>query len=801
MNRRIKTILTSGLAIVLLAQSQFTHVIKADSESALGAQDMMETARMKPMAVPGRLLVKYRAGVSSKRRNTLMMAAGGRAHHEVPGLGIHVLEFAYGADEDVYARVLRLQSEVEFAEPDFLCYPVDAMTPDDPLFSSQWHLPTIGCPTAWGMTSGSDQITIALCDTGVESTHPDLAAKLVPGWNVVDGNSDTSPVASHGTWTAGTAAATGNNSIGVASPALNCLIMPIRVSSRTDGAALVSDMAAGVVWAADHGARVASVSYMGADSDIMSAAGQYMQSKGGVLVMASGNTGTYDAMPDNPSIIVVGATTQSDSVASFSTTGSFLDLSAPGVNVLTTAPGGTYQSVSGTSFSTPLVAGAAALMLSINPNLLPAQIDTILKVSADDLGPQGWDSSYGWGRLNVGRAIGIVEDLLNSAPDTTPPAVGFLQPQIGGAVSGLVGISRMELVKVNALDDRAVNNVSFLADGALMGTATSAPYQVYWDTSSLIDASQHTLTAVATDQAGNVTTISALVTTKAGFDATPPVISFVQPLVTDGGASVGRSKAEYIQLDSQDGTAVSYVQLSIDGVVLGTLTAAPYTFVWNTSSLAMGSTHALVAVSADPAGNWTVLSVTATVGAASDTTPPAVSFLQPQAGGAVNNSQGEQITVSASDNVAVASVSLYADGALVGTDASAPYAFSWNTASFAAGSQHTLRAVAADQAGNSTSASITVTVGDTIAPQVNFVSPTNGGTVKGNETVLISATDNIAVTRVDFYIDNKVETSLSRAPYSVRWNTNKAARGSHTLTCVAFDAAGNSTSTSISVIK
>jgi len=806
MNRRIKTILAVGLAAFLLAtQSQVIRVTNADTGKASGPQEeMLETARMKPMAVPGRLLVKYRAGVSSRQRNNLMMAAGARGGREVGGLGVHVLELGDDADVEAHARVLKVQPEVEFVEPDYLCYPVDAMTPDDPLYPSQWHLSAIGCPTAWGMTSGSDQITIALCDTGVESTHPDLAPKLVPGWNVVDNNSDTSPVTSHGTWTAGTAAATGNNSIGVASPALNCHIMPVRISSRSDGAALISDMAAGVVWAADHGARVANVSYMGADSDMMNVAGQYMQSRGGVLVMASGNTGTYDAMPDSPSIIVVGATNQSDSVPAFSTTGSFLDLSAPGVGVLTTAPGGSYQAVSGTSFSTPLVAGAAALLLSVNQNLTPAQIDTILKVSADDLGPQGWDPGYGWGRLNVGRAIGIVEDMLTGAPDTAPPAVGFLQPQIGGAVSGLIGISHGELVQVNALDDRAVAGVSLLADGAFVASATSGPYSFYWDTTSFVDGSQHTLTAVATDQAGNMTTISTLVTVRSGFDATPPTLSFIQPLVTNGRISVRRSNAEQIQLDSQDGTAVAYVQLTADGVVLGTLSTAPYTFLWNTSSLAIGSTHALSAITADPAGNWTVLSVTATVGVTSDATPPAVSFLQPQASGTVAKSQGEQINVSASDNVGVASVSLYADGVLIGTDTSAPYAFSWNTSSLAAGSQHTLRAVAADQAGNSTGVSITVTVAagsDTTAPQIWFIDPVNGNRVTGNQTISIGATDNVAVTRVEFYIDNQLFTTWSSGPYTVKWKTNTAGKGNHTLTAIAYDAAGNSTPTSITVTK
>jgi len=801
MNRRIKTILTVGLAVFLLAtQSQVIRVTKANNGNTSGLQEMAETARMKPIAVSGRLLVKYRAGVSSRRRNSLTMVAGARADREIPGLGVHVVELADGADEETYARDLRMQPEVEFVEPDYLCYPVSTMEPDDPMYSSQWHLPAISCPTAWGMTTGSDQITIALCDTGVDATHPDLASKLVPGWNVVDNNSDTSPVASHGTWTAGTAAATGNNSIGVASPALNCLIMPVRVSSLSSGAAMQSDLAEAVVWAADHGARVASVSYMGAANSTMMDAGRYIQSKGGVLVMAAGNTGTYNSALDTADIIVVSATAQGDSLAGFTTTGAYIDLSAPGSSILTTAPGNAYQAVSGTSFSTPLVAGAIGLMLSINPNLTPAQIDTILKVTADDFGPAGWDPGYGWGRLNVGRAISVIEGMITGAPDSTPPVVGFLHPQIGGDANGLIGISGSELVQVNALDESTSPEVSLFADGVLLGTSASSPYTFYCDASLYADGSQHTLMAVARDQAGNTTSISTLVTARAGFDATPPTVGFVQP---SANGQIAISPGETVELSASDNQGVTAVSLIADGALVGTVTALPYTFTWNTSSFARGSLHTLSAVAGDQANNSTTVSITVTAGASRDTTPPLVGFQQPQAGGTVGISQGEQITVSASDTVGVSWVSLYADGALVGSGTSAPYTFPWNTSSLSLGSQHTLRAVAADQAGNSTGVSITVTVtaGDTTTPRVWFIDPVNGDRVNGNQTISIGATDDVAVTRVEFYIDNQLFTTWSIGPYTVRWKTNTAGKGNHTLTVIAYDAAGNNASTSITVNK
>lgn len=808
MNRHLTIMFTLIIAALLAAGQahlRTAHASKIKEPDQFAG--LSKLSRRAPEIVPGRLLVKYRAGVSASHRKNVMMAAGARLERDLPTLGAHAIEVPQGADANAYAVMLRSRPEVEFVEPDYLVYPASDMVPDDPMYGSQWHLPAVSCPTAWGMTMGSDQITIALCDTGVEATHPDLASKLVPGWNVVDNNADTSPVASHGTWTAGTAAATGNNSIGVASPALNCKIMPVRVSSLSSGAALMSDLVAGIIWAADHGARVASVSYMAAGSYAMTEAGNYIESKGGVLVMAAGNTGTYNGVIDSPSTIVVSGTDQTDQLAWFTTTGSYVDISAPGVSILTTAPGGGYQPVNGTSFSTPLVAGAIGLMMSLNPALTPAQIDTILKVSADDLGPAGWDSGYGWGRLNIGRAIGIVEGMMMGSADTTRPALGFAQPQVGGTQNGLIGISRGERVSVNALDDRAVASVSLFADGAPVGTltaatsATSAPYNFSCDTSSYADGSQHTLTAVATDAAGNSTSISMAVTASGTFDATVPTVAFTQPVISSGTASVGKSSNEIIEVSAQDNKAVTSVSVYADGYPMGTLTTAPYRFSWNTSALVTGSQHLLQALASDAAGNAAVASLTVTVKAAPDTIAPVVSYQQPQMGGTVGASSAESIIVNATDNTAVAIVSLYADGSLVGTLSSAPYEFQWNTSSLAAGTQHTLKAVATDQAGNSSSVSINVSVRDTIAPAVSFISPTSGDKIKGNETVAIAASDNLAVTRVEFYADNQLVASWTIGPYSTKWSTSKLKKGAHMLMCKAYDAAGNIGTSSISVTK
>jgi hypothetical protein len=161
------------------------------------------------------------------------------------------------------------------------------------------------------------------------------------------------------------------------------------------------------------------------------------------------------------------------------------------------------------------------------------------------------------------------------------------------------------------------------------------------------------------------------------------------------------------------------------------------------------------------------------------------------------------VVVNASDNVGVAAVNLYADGAFVGTDAAAPYEFSWDASAVEAGSQHTLRAVATDGAGNRAEASITVTVkaGDVVPPEVSFTNPEDGGWLSGNINVSIDASDNVAVTLVEFYADDRLVKSWKRAPYAVKWSTKSLKKGEHVLTCKAYDAAGNSATASIGVSK
>jgi thermitase len=358
---------------------------------------------------------------------------------------------------------------VEFAELDRIV-PPEGVTPNDPLYASQWHLRKIAAPDAWTLTTGSGSVTIAILDTGVDGTHPDLAGKMVPGWDIYDNSPDASDVYGHGTMVAGTAAAFTNNATGVASVAWNCLIMPVRISD-VNGSASYSDIARGLVWAADHGARVANISYMVTTSSTVTSAAQYFYDHGGVVSSSAGNYGKFDSKADNPYILTVSGTDQNDVLYSWSNTGNNVDLAAPGCVGSTTTKGGGYGAPCGTSFSAPIVGGVAALVFS----------------------------SYGYGRVNAARAVASA----SGAAHADPPSVTITSPTDGANVSGTVSVTCHTGGQVGTV------KVELYVDGVLTGTSTTAPFTMSWNTRKAKQGA-HTLTERAYDPVGDVGTSASI---------------------------------------------------------------------------------------------------------------------------------------------------------------------------------------------------------------------------------------------------------------------------------------------------
>jgi subtilisin family serine protease len=382
-------------------------------------------------------------------------------------------------------------------------------TPNDPYFASAYHLAKVGAPTAWNTTQGAG-VTIAVLDSGIDNTHPDLVANLVPGFNFVDNNANTADVCGHGTAVAGTAAATSNNGTGVAGVAGQSKIMALRIASP-DGSggctAYVSTMVSAVNYAADHGARVVNLSYgpvVGSAS--LQNAGQYLRSKGGLLFVSAGNSNADLAVAPTSSMVVVSATDAGDSRTSWSNYGSAVTLAAPGAGIWTTSKGGVYQQWNGTSFSSPLAAGVGALMMAANPSLDNLTIESLLYSTAVDLGSAGRDTYFGYGRVDAGAAVAAA--LAKRQPlDTVAPLASIAAPT-SGSVSGLVPVS------VNASDNVGVARVELKANGAVVAVDTTAPYQFSWDSAGVANGTA-TLVAVAYDVAGTAGASAAVTVTVA----------------------------------------------------------------------------------------------------------------------------------------------------------------------------------------------------------------------------------------------------------------------------------------------
>jgi len=304
--------------------------------------------------------------------------------------------------EEELAEALLKTGRYAFAEPDYLMSA--AVAPNDPNYSLQWFHPRIRSAEAWDITTGAPSVMVAVLDTGVDVNHPDLASNMqLPGFNVVNQNTDIRPVAEHGTWVAGLIGAVGNNAIGVSGMGWSVKILPVRITNNADTTAWCSDMAQGITWAADHGAQIINLSYniLGCPRT-MDAASRYARTKGALVFIAAGNEGVdvTPYVPSGMSFQMIGATNETDKRASFSNYGRPISLVAPGARMITTAPGGDYVIRDGTSFATPLVSGLAALIRAYHPTFSPDEVMRIINATARS-GPE----VDGQGRIDAGAAL------------------------------------------------------------------------------------------------------------------------------------------------------------------------------------------------------------------------------------------------------------------------------------------------------------------------------------------------------------------------------------------------------------
>jgi serine protease len=414
----------------IAARAEPNHVSGGPRAAHRWARPPQRSARLSRQAAfsPDTLLVRFRHGVSGVRRNGVLAAHGLRPARAVGRTGFAVVE-TRGRSATQLRDALRRDPSV--AEVELNHVRRAFVEPNDLLFGKggqKHYLRLVRMPTAWDAATGSPQ-TIAIVDTGVDSDHPDLAGRVLPGRDFVNGDLDASDDEGHGTMVAGFAAAAGNNGKGAAGAAWNARILPVKVLN-TGGSGSDADIAAGITWAVDQGADIINLSLGGpGESDVLRAAIEYATAQDVVVVAAAGNDGFPE--PSYPAafagVVAVGATDWSGNVVWWSNYGSWVDLVAPGYEVWSTAsaPGAveSYEAGYGTSFSAPLVAGVGALVRAKNPGWSQQRVGDELTGSARDAGPRGRDDFYGHGLLDAAAALGAAK-----APPLRAPAGDSLEP-------------------------------------------------------------------------------------------------------------------------------------------------------------------------------------------------------------------------------------------------------------------------------------------------------------------------------------------------------------------------------------
>ncbi|MBM4763453.1 S8 family peptidase [Bacillus sp. B15-48] len=304
---------------------------------------------------------------------------------------------------------------VEFAEPQYILMQNEIpeqhqfTLPNDQLYMEdyQWNLPIIGTEHGWNISRGSEDVTIAVIDTGVDLDHPDLVNRLVEGYNVLGDNSFPDDDNGHGTHVAGIIASETNNREGTAGLTWFSKIMPIKAMG-TEGFGTTFDIAKGIIWAVDHGADVLNLSLGNyKESNVLEKAIQYAYNHNVVIIAAAGNDATkqpsYPAA--YPEVLSVSAVSIDGSLAEFSNYGNYINISAPGEYIPSTYFNEQYAALSGTSMAAPHVAGLAGLIKSTNRDLTNKEIMKIIQTSAIDLGKRGRDDQFGYGMIDVNEAL------------------------------------------------------------------------------------------------------------------------------------------------------------------------------------------------------------------------------------------------------------------------------------------------------------------------------------------------------------------------------------------------------------
>ena len=572
------------------------------------------------------------------------------------------------ADESATAiTALRKDPSVAYAEVNHT-YHALGIEPNDPWAWRQWNLHRTGVPTAWERTTGSSDVVVAVIDSGVTSI-PELAGALLPGKDTVGvGDNDPRDVDGHGTMVASLLAANTDNGAGIAGACWTCRILPVRVLDDEGNGSAV-DIAEGINWAVAQNVDVINMSLGGTQvsTPIRNAVATAV-ANGIVVVAAAGNEGEteWEFKPMYPAaypgVLSVGATDSNDEPFWFSNKGSWISMAAPG-EAWMDAMDGEPDLGYGTSMSSPLVAGTAALILANHPTATAAEVKGALTSTADPIG-----GTFGGGRLNAAEAVAKL------------PFSGKTEPsiRITGPARNTPFRSTVTVGVATGADTVSVQGTVPGADGPVdIGTDTTAPWSLAW-TPDAPDG-EHIITVVATDASGDKTAAALPVVLDRGVPtitgATPAQLAKAKRVVTVGATGV-----------SDAGSGIAYAALYADGVLVGKDTSAPYAVKY-TSTKRNGTVKLQWRVF-DRAGNSTVYDRSIIA----DNTAPKVKI----SSGPKNKAKVKgtvKLKVTASDKYGVNRVELLINGKIVATDQASAYTFAVKVSKYSRKMKVRVRAV------------------------------------------------------------------------------------------------------------
>lgn len=711
-----------------------------------------------------------------------------------------------------------------------------ALTANDPYYNTtgnirtgqadMWGLNNIRAAQAWDTTQGSTSVVIGIADSGVDISHPDIIDNAwqnngeIPnngldddnngyiddfnGWNFRGNNNNATDVIGHGTHVAGTVAARGNNNIGITGVSWRSKIMPLRICD-SDNYCYFNEAVQSIRYAADMGAKVINNSYGGSNAFYppLRDAIKYAHERNVTIVAAAGNsavdalaTGVYPANDERA--INVGASTISNQLAYFSNYGARTDVVAPGLEILSTKSatwlfgasscpsffGGTYCQISGTSMAAPHVSGLAALMYSVNPSLTSEQVRQILRKTTLDLGTAGKDTTFGYGLIQADAAVAASVNPTVLAPLITSPTYYNTQSGVFNISGNVIGPNFSSYkIEIGAGFTPSTWTQIVTSTTQPITTSVLASFNSY----SLPNGS-YTLKLTATNTSNVDYEFSVYVMYINNVtDTTPPT----NPTNLAGTPSSGSVQLSWTASTDAGSGLQNYI-VRRDGVSVGT----PVSNSFTDTGLNPSTTYNYSVQAIDNAGNVSTGSATNSFTTFSDSIPPTAptNFVAQTR----NNRSITLAWTASTDNGVVAGYRIYRTGALVQTTS----ATSWTDSPLAINTAYSYGIEAFDAAGNTSSRTTlaTSTSSDTVPPVISFTSPASGALIIRNSNVVLNASDDEAIQRVEIFRGAVLVRTLTTSPYTTTFNAVSLANGSQNITAVAYDTSNNSAQAVLPVV-